>query len=103
MREVESAFEEALGVCLARELQRELHVLVFDLHRRLHPRRDRLGLLEAPLDSRQVLQDRVGQALAQPPDVCRAEAVDVGGVRPAPAQPTQRLEDDRRLADPPRT
>ena len=78
--QVQGAFEETLRVRLASQLERELHVLVFHLDRWLHPGRDRLGLLEAALHTREVLEDRVREALAEPANVRRAEAVDVRGV-----------------------
>src|SRR5439155_1045453 len=79
--------------------ERELDVLVFDLHGRMHARRDRLGLLEAPFDAREVLQNGVREAFAEAANGGRAEAVDVGGVRAAPPQAAERLEDDRWLPD----
>ena len=63
-----------------RQVESALDVLVFDLHRGVHPRSDRLGLLEAPFDAGEVLQGRVGEALAEAANVRRAEAVDVAGV-----------------------
>ena len=101
LREIERPFEETLRVRLASELQRELHVLVLHLDRWLHPRGDRLGLLEAALHTGEVLQNGVGQTLAQPADVGGTETVDIRGVGAVPAQPAQRLDDDRRLSDAP--
>src|SRR2546428_14010762 len=51
VRQIESPFEETLRVGLTGELERELHVLVLDLHRRVHPRGDGLCLLEASFDA----------------------------------------------------
>src|SRR5438132_9605980 len=53
--------------------------------------------------TREVLQNGVGQTLAQPADVGGTEAVDIRGVGAAPAQPAEPLDDDRRLPDAPRT
>src|SRR5207249_4186917 len=70
-REIECALEEALRIGLARELERELDVLVLDLDRRAHPRRNGLRLLEAALDSRDILEHRVDQTLAESANVRR--------------------------------
>ena len=102
LREVQGALEETLRVRLASELERELDVLVFDLDRRLHPGRDRLRVLEAALDPRKVLEDGVREALAEPADVGRSQAVDVGRVCAVPPDPAHSLDDDRRLSDPSR-
>ena len=100
LRQVESALEETLRVRLASELESELHVLVLHLHRWLHPRRDRLGLLEAPFDPREIHQDRVREPLAKPANVRGPEAIDVRGVPPVPPDSAKRLDDDGGLPDP---
>ena len=85
LRQIERALEEPLRVGLSRELQGHLDVLVPHLHRRSHSGGDGSGLLEAPLDAREVSEDGIGQALAKPAYVRRPEAVDVCGVgSPAP-------------------
>src|SRR5439155_8832041 len=79
--------------------ERDLDVLVLHLHGWLHAGGDRLGVLEAALDPRHVLEERVDEPFAETAHVGRAEAVDVRGERAAAVQPPQDLEDDRGLAD----
>ena len=60
-------------------------------------------MLEAPLDAREVLEDRIGDAFSEAPNCGRAEAVHVSGIRTPTAQAAERLEDDGGLPDPSRT